>query len=885
MSKRDRELNAEIEHHLQALAAELERQGVAPAEAMRRARIEFGAIEAIKDECREERRGNWLLDLGRDMRQALRMLRRSPVLAAAAVLSLALGIGGNTAIFTLIDCLLLRALPVERPSELFAVKWRSVKNPEDAVVRMMNGSVDKARDGQGGVVGDPFSFRAFEALQRTMQVAGYLGAQPASVNATGVAEAVSVQPVSGNYYGLLGVAAYRGRLIQPEDDRAGAPMVVVASHRFWRNQLAADAGLVGKTIRINNQAFQLIGVTPPEFFGIEVGANPELSLPLRHAAILGGSLNAANAPYTNDTFWWVKVLARVPVAGVSLDAGNATLRGSLAAEPKSAETMPRLWLEPAADSLSEIRKQFSRPLQVLMGMMALVLFIASANVANLLLARAVARDKEILVRLSLGATAGRLTRQFLAEFLVLALVGAVLAVGFAYGLVELLVPLLPGQSAITLTDGDPLQWRVLGFTSLVALLVTLVFGMGPALQAARRSLTAGPSRVRSRLTGGLVVSQVALATVLIVGAGLFATTLRKLHQAELGFEKERLIVFSVDALQSGKTGPQIYPLYRELQRQLAALPGVTMASASQVRPMSGAGWWAVGRAKGAAEPTNFAMHTTLPGYMETLGVKMREGRTLGEADLEVPLGRVVINETLARQLFKDQRAVGQTFHLGWQPTAPLVEVVGVARDARYESVREKMKPTVYMLLPPKGQFDFADVTYTVRTAMEPTAMMGSIRKVAAGLDPNLPLVQFRTMEEQIDDLLRQDRLFAWLCGGFALLALLLAALGLFGVLVYRVNRRTTELGIRQALGAPRWGLWRMVMGEGARWIALGAVLGSMAAWQMTKLIQSSMFGFQANDLRYWVAPMALLLVVAAVAVAVPAWRACRVDPMEALRRD
>jgi predicted permease len=878
MSRADQQLHDEFEHHLRLRAEELERAGIPPTEALRQARLEFGPIESLKEECREQRPANWLFDLGRDMRHTLRMLRRSPVLAAAAVLSLGLGIGGNTAIFTLIDSLLLSELPVERPSELYAVKWKAEKDPP---MRMANGAVDKAPLGESGSIGNPFSYPAYERLRDQMTLAGFQNAQLANVNATGHAESTSVQAVSSNYHSLLGVPPYRGRLLRLTDDQPGAPAVAIASYRYWKNQLASDPLAIGRTIRINSHAVELVGVTPPSFYGHEVGAYPDLTVPLRQVPLLGGALREKDQPFTNADFWWVKLIARLPNAASPTDRQNAALLASLSTAPSDPQSTPTLRFEPAAASLSEIRRQFSEPLQVLMGMMVLVLFIASANVANLLLARAVARDKEILVRLSLGASPGRLMRQFLAEFLVLALLGSILAVVFANGLVGLLIPLLPGREEIQLLDGGAPNVRILAFTASVALLVTLLFGIWPARQAATRQLQPGLPQRKTRLTGALLVSQVAIATVLIVGAGLFAATLRNLYRTEYGFDKQRLLLFTVDALQAGTKPTDAYPFYREFQRRLEALPGVTLASASFIRPMGGGGWWDTCRVPGNPKPVPYAVHPSLPNYPETLALQLRAGRLLVEADQKAPIQRVVINQSLARKLFGTEDAVGRTFQQGWRDSGPLTEVVGVVADARYEHVRGDWTPTAYRLLVPDKEFEYGELNYVIRTAVDPTTLATAIR----ALNPNLPLVDLRTMDQQVDTLLRQERLFALLCGGFALLALLLASLGLFGVLSYRVNRRQTELGIRLALGAPRFALWRMVVAEGWRWVAAGAVLGLLGAAQLTKLVQSYLYGLEAADPSNWLAPLGLLLASAAVAVALPAWRACRLDPMTALRRE
>lgn len=863
-------------------AEELERTGLPPAEALRQARLEFGPIESLKEDCREQRRANWLFDLGRDMRQALRMMRRSPVLAAAAVLSLGLGIGGNTAIFTLIDSLLLRELPVARPSELYAVKWKAEKDPP---LRMIDGAVVKAPLGETGMIGNPFSFAAYVQIRDHMPVAGFINSQVASVSANGRAESATVQAVSGNYHSLLGVPPYRGRLLRADDDSPGAPPIAVVSHRYWTNQLSSDPLAVGRTVRVNNHAFEVIGVTPPSFYGHEVGAYPDLTVPLRQVPLLGGHLQERDQPFTNGGYWWVKLIARIPNGAPPTERQNAAFLATLTEKPVDAQSTPALRFEPAAESLSDIRRQSSVPLQMLLGMTVLVLLIASANVANLLLARAVAREREILVRLSLGASAGRLMRQFLAEFLVLALFGAALAILFANGLVGWLVPLLPGQREVHLLDGGAPNLHILLFTAAIALLITLFFGIWPAHQAATRQLQPGVPKRKARLTGALLVSQVALATVLIVVAGLFAATLRNLYRTEFGFPKERLVLFTVDALQSGTKPAQAYPFYRDLQRRLEALPGVTMASASLIRPMSGGGWWDAGRISGATKLVRYAVHPTLPSYQETLGLQLQAGRMLVEADQKAPVQRVVLNQTLARAMFGTEDAVGRTFQHGGRGSGPLTEVVGVVADARYENVRGNWTPTLYRLLVPDRDFEFGNLTFVVRTAVEPTSLATAIRTAVRELNPDLPVIELRSMDQQVDTLLRQERLFALLCGGFALLALLLASLGLFGVLSYRVNRRQTELGIRLALGAPRFALWRMVVAEGWRWVAVGAVLGLAGAAQLTKLVQSYLYGLQASDLSNWIAPLALLFGSAAIAVAVPAWRACRLDPMTALRRD
>lgn len=878
MNPKDQELNAELDHHLRALTADLEKKGHSPAEALRRARLAFGPLESIKDECRDERRGNWLFDLGRDMRHALRMLRRSPVLAAVAVLSLGLAIGANTAIFTLIDCLLLRSLPVEAPEQLQVVKWTSAKHPDDAVVKTMNGSVDDDH----GYVGDPFSYPAYLALRAQMPLAGYLRADLCAVRAGGAAETAMVQPTSGNYYALLGVRPFRGRLLVGADDASNAPPVAVVSYRYWTRSLAADPAAIGRTLQINNRQFQIVGVTPAEFFGHEIGSYPDITIPLTQVTVLGGSVAEKNQPFTNRMFWWVKLITRAPVAEVG--RLNATLVNSLAVPPGRPETTPSLRFEPAAESLSGVRREFSEPLRILMFMVALVLVIASANVANLLLARAVAREKEITTRLALGASTGRLMRQFLAEFLVLACLGSLLSLAIAYGLVQAILPLVPGRGEVAILESGPWNPRILAFTAGVSLLVTLLFGLWPARQAAFRRLSATTPKLR--LTGALVVGQVALATVLILGAGLFVQTLRNLYNSQLGFAKDRLILFTVDVLQTGAATKAAYPFYREMQRTLAALPGVEAVSASQVRPLTNGGYWnRAHSAPGAGVEKRFgtAVHPSLPGYLETLGVAVTQGRTLTEGD--GPLHRVVINDVFAEKMFATPNPIGQTFRLAGDPKAPLFEVVGLARNARYEKVRGELSPIVYRVLVPDSDFDYGEMTFAVRTYSNPASLLPAIRETVARLNPNLPLVEVRTLDQQIEDHLRQERLFALLCGGFAVLAVVLAALGLFGVLAYRVNRRQAELGIRLALGAPRLRLWWMVVGEGWRWLAIGLGIGAVGAKYSTSLVQKFLYGLQAEEYANWAAPIAVLVLVGTMAVAVPAWRACRVDPMVALRQD
>ena len=860
MTPEDRKLQAEMDDHLRAHAADLEAQGLPPAEAMRQARIAFGSVESIKEECRDQRPGNWLFDLGRDMHYAWRMLRRSPVLAATAVLSLGLGIGANTAIFTIIDCLMLRSLPVERPEELFAVKWQSKKHPDDAVIRSANGS----SQGKDLMVANFFSVASYDAIRAKIQVAGFLEPSSASVRVDGPAETARVQLVSGNYYSLLGVNAYRGRLLLPSDDEANATPTAVVSHRFWRKH----PEIVGTSIRINNREFQVVGATPPEFFGHEIGVYPDIATPLRQSI---------TAELSSPLFWWVKLIGRFETKP-DLEPLNALLVHSLVATPSSADTTPALRLEPAADSLSGLRRQFSEPLRILMLMVALVLFIASANVANLLLARAVAREKEIQIRLALGASVSRLTRQFLAEFLLLALLGAAFSLGIAYALVQAILPLVPGRGEIALLDNSPLNLRILGFTTSVSLFITILFGLWPARQAAKTRLVTGSPK---RFSGALVVMQVALATVLVLGAGFFVKSLRNLNDQPLGFLRERLLLFSVNVLQTGTPSAAAGPFYLELQRRIRQLPGVSQASASLVRPMTDGGYYS----RIILPDKKFvqaALHPSLPGFQEALGVGLRAGRMLTASD---PLDRVVINETLARKVFGQGNPVGASLQLGGRPPFKMVEVVGVARDARYERIRGDIPGVLYRLLDPATDFRGGALTFAVRTAQDPNKLLPEIRKIASDMNHDMPLVDVRTLDEQVDDLLRQERLFALLCGGFAGLALLLAALGLFGVLAYRVNRRQTELGIRLALGAPRFGLWRMVLMEGWRWLAIGTAAGVLAAYQGVSYVQSFLYGLQAAEFQNWVTPLATLFLVGTAAIAIPAWRACRVDPMVALRND
>jgi predicted permease len=841
-------------------------------------------------------------EMFQDLRYGVRMLLKHKAVTGVAALSLALGIGANTALFSLVDAVLLKMLPVKNPEELVLFKWLSGPN-------RMAGTVDgiTATDPETGLRGSAsFSyatFTQFRAHNQTLtDIFAFAPVQQLNVNIGGQAEIAGGQLVSGNYYAGLGVPALLGRTILDEDDRAGAQPVAVLSHRYWQRRFGGDAAIIGQTINVNNTPCAVIGVMPPAFVGaLQVGEAPDLSLALATEP----RLRQGGSSLTQPWLWWVRVMGRLK-PGVNAEAARASLEGvfqrsaaegwealppqrrtSQNAGPRDA---PHLRLTPGGQGLTEARAAYAQPLKILLVVVGLALLIACANVANLLLARAEARRKEIAVRLALGAGRARLIRQLLTESVLLASLGGVGGLLFAWWMKDLLLMWHPWYASGLQLDLR-LDWRVFGFTTAMSLLTGALFGLAPALRATRVELApalkenAGGASRRARLSQALVVAQVAMSLALLVGAGLFARTLRNLSNVEVGFNRDNLLLFRVDPRLNNYRDEQIADLYERMVTRLEAVPGVRAASFARHPLLSGSamrdGINVQGQPSRGGNNGVYVMRVHA-NFFATMEMSLQAGRSLRAQDDHRAPRVAVINQAVARKFFGHDNPLGQRFGFGAPENNSQIEIVGVVSDAKYTSLRQENPATVYI---PYTQERPTQMNFAVRAAGDPTALVASIRAAVREVDGNLPLFDIKTQRRQAEESLAQERLFARLTGFFAALALVLSAIGVYGVLAHTVAQRTREIGIRMALGATRRAVVRLVVAQGMGLVLVGVALGVAGALALTRLVASMLFGVRAHDPLTFGAVVLLLAGVALLACYAPARRAARIDPLQALRHD
>jgi len=812
-----------------------------------------------------------------DLRYALRQLRKDPGFTAVAVLSLALGIGANTAIFGLIDAVLLKNMPVKDPKELVQVIRI---DPRWGVAFFLSyPAFERFRDHN----------RAFTGMFAVTGISGM------KIRLNGQTEQVDGQFVSGTFYSVLGVGAIQGRTFTADDDRIpGGHPVAVLSHSYWKRRFALDPSVVGKTLTLDRTLYTVIGVTPPEFFGVSVGRSPDIYLPLRmHTSFLAG-------PLSN----WLQVMARLR-PGVIQEQAQVELAGlfsqQLAEIPRSDWTLhdqrellaQRVEVTSAGNGLSDLRRQFSKPLWILMAVVGLVLLISCANVASLLLARAAARQKEIAVRLAIGAGRGRLIRQLLTESILLAALAGSSGLLLAYWTGDLLVTFMSRREAPIVIDLHP-DLRVLLFTVGLSIAAGILFGLAPALRASSVNLTPAlkqetlydVARRFPRLGRALVVTQVAVSLFLLIGAGLFIRTLQNLKTLDAGFKRENLLLFSMDATESGYKGIRIGNLYQQVLERLKALPGVREASLSLVTPIEGGGWSASVRVSGYAARPDEDMIVYLnrvgPEFFGTLGMQVLQGRDFDARDHQNSERVALINETMARYFFGTESPIGKHFGWGDAEDRSDFEIVGVVKDAKYPNLRTATPRTAYV-------YAFQDLQslgwthFEVRTMGNPTTVISRIRTEIQSIDKSLTVSGFRTLDQQVNDSLREERLIATLSSAFGFLALLLASIGLYGTLSYAVSRRVKEIGIRMALGARQADVLWLVLREATVLVLCGAGVGLIAATAMNRLIASMLFGLTPSDPMALFIATSVLLAVALLAAWLPARRASKVDPMVALR--
>jgi len=831
--------------------------------------------------------------LAQDLRYALRTFRKSPVFVLVAVLSLAFGIGANTAIFTLVDQVLLRLLPV--------------KDPQQLVLLWGRGPHYGSNNGRYKI-----SYPMYEDFRDHNQVfSGMLckWTTSMSVSSEGRTERVDGELVSGSFFQVLGVGAALGRVFSAEDDKTpgGAPYAVI-SYRYWLNRYAGKPDVIGKRVLVNGYPLTIIGVSQAGFDGTDPGTSPQIRVPIMMKAEMDQVGSSFSYNFKSRRGRWVNVFARLK-PGVTLAQAKAALQPYFHqmlemevqekefahAAPETRQRFLTMWMDllPAAKGDSNLRRQFSSPLLVLTAIVGLVLLIACANVANLLIARATARQKEIAVRLALGASRSRIVSQLLVESLLLALTGGVAGVALAMWMDRALVAFLPtGDSAITISTTPDL--RILLFSLAVSLLTGVIFGLIPALQSTRPQLAQTLKDQVGSIAGGssvglrkaLVAAQVTLSLLLLIGAGLFIRSLKNLKDLDPGFQTANLVEFEMNPARSGYQPERSLDFYRQLRENLDAVPGVESSALAVMAILTGDEWDQSVSIEGFAhKPTETPdphMQFITPNYFKTLNIPILQGRDFRMTDANGAPKVCIVNDKFAKRYFKDGIAVGRHIGMGGDPGTKLdVEIIGVVRDTKYESMRDEVPLLVYR---PYNQVEFViGMMAYVRTSRQPEQAFSSIRQVVNGLDANLPVSQMKTLEVQQEESLITERLVATLSSGFGILATLLAAIGLYGVMAYTVAMRTREIGVRMALGAAASDVIWLVMKEVLLLAGIGIAIGLPAALALTRFAKSQLYGIEPNDALTIAISTAGIALVAILSGYIPARRATMVDPMCALR--
>jgi len=1001
MSRRKRmleELDQDIRDHIERETQDNIGRGMPPEEARYAAMRKFGNVTQVKEDTREVWSFVWLEQLWQDIHFGLRMLRKSPGFAAVAILTLALGIGANTAIFSLIDAVMLRSLPVENPSQLVLLQW-GARNAPNIHGYMTSGDCPmNLRPGAANPTGCSFSEPTFREIARAnvfSATAAFANSGRLNLTGNGPATVINGQLVSGDFFRTMGLKATAGRLFDAADDTLSAAPVAVLNYGYWQSAFGGSRDVVGHTIELNSVPFTIIGIAEQRFTGITPGSDYDVWLPLSDAQRITDPTRWQNRS-GDASNWWLTIIGRLkpgtqvaqaqavvsglflnemlhgsvplfhtgepvgpPIPGQGAPAGGGVqfrremLSGGapapaggkgptgvpapsrsggnkpfilpapqgapptdrqsapeMSSGPKTLLTVadsPQVTLVPAQTGLTGARTRYSNPLYVLMLAVGIILMIACANVAGLILARAAARQKEMAVRLALGAGRPRVVRQLLTESVMLSVLGGVLGILFAYWGAHAIVSFVSSNQTRPLGFATGVDLRVLGFTVAVSLLTGILFGVAPTFRSARVDLTPAlkegeRSAPSSGHAGGkwfsignaLVVTQVALAIVVLVGAGLLVRTLQNLRSIDVGFDSHNVLIFGIDPTLIGYKGPQVDAFYRDLQGRLSEIPGVKSASYSMGPLLSGGLMITMFHWPGAPQDQSSEadMLPVGPNFFETLHIPFLAGRGFNASDFKLSASNsaatptsaptpVIVNQVFVEKYLGKEYPLGKRFGQSAGdangPASPGYEIIGLARDAKYSDLRREIHPMMYMPQSAGG------ASFELRTAADPQAILPAVREVVAQVNANLPLFDVKTESEQIDRLLFQERLVARLSGFFGLLALVLACVGLYGLLSYEVSRRTREIGIRMALGARPESVLKLVLRQGVVLAIIGAAVGIGVALGVTRYLASMLYNVHANDPVTMIAVAILLMLVALAACYVPARRAMRVDPMVALR--
>jgi predicted permease len=862
-------LDKELRYHFERLVRDAVAEGVDPDEARRRARLEFGGLEQVKDDCRDIR-SRWLEDFAKDLRYAARTLRRSPGFLAVAVLSLALGMGANTAIFSLIDAVMLRAMPVRDPGRLVQITRYEP-------------------DGKPGVV-SYFLWEYFRDHLKSISGASAEMSGTGAIVMDGMEEVVQWELVSGSHFALLGVRPAAGRLLNPADDQfsPAAPSAVI-SYRFWQRHFGLNPAAIGKTCATNDRVYTIVGVTPPQYRGMRLGRDPDVTLPL--------NMQLSEARRKESDLHFLTMLGRL-APGVTVQQANAELQvlwqdyvarllPSVPEKERPRVLAQKVAVLSAQEGINPLKNNYADALLILMGIVGLVLLLACTNLSGLLVARAAAREREIAIRLAIGAGGARLMRQFFAESFVLAVLGGSAGLLLARWFTSVLVTMMAnGETLLLSTAAD---WRVLAFTGAISFAVCILAGLAPALHALRGSLNPGLKQARGgghpRLGKVLVMAQVAISMVLVVGATLFVSTVVKLYRTDRGMRTDGVLVFDT---RSRHLFPQerAWAIQTTIVDRVRSLPGVTGASASVILPIGGNFWTrgvqVEGYTFGANESEDVAFNVVAPRYFITLGTTLFAGREFDEHDTLTSPPVAIVNQSFASYFF------GNRSPLGRRVTSVNVayEIVGVVGDAKYRDLREGVIKTMYISWMQRKGDQPGGYRYLARVAgSDPMRLASSLERLVRDVDPALRVRTAHAYSELVDQSLVTERILGTLGGFFGLLALLIACLGIFGVMAFQVSRRTNEIGLRVALGASRGGIVGMVLRDVVGMVAAGSVVGGTAALAVTGLTRKMLFGVTPTDPVVFAAAFALLAGAAFAAAWLPARRASRVDPMVALRHE
>ena len=887
----DRELDEELESHLALLAEHFVRRGLSPDEARYAARKQFGGVTQMKNELRERSRFRPLETLLQDSRYVLRQFRKSPLFAIAAILTLALGIGANTAIFTLVDQLILRLLPIKDPQHVVALAAQGQYYGDNMGVNVLSYTMYQTLRDQNQVFSQMMCHRSmpFTAMLRSES------------------DVLSGELVSGNYFSLLGIRSAAGRVFNSNDDlHLNAHPAAVLSYGYWKRRFAGSNQVIGRTLLVNNYPLTIIGISQPGFDGLEPSLPAQIFVPM--------SMTPALFPHSDFSqmfeprLRWVNVYGRLK-PGLTLERARAGLQplfhqmlqaevlqaGFAHATPydKQQFLKMRLTVIPGGQGNTILRQQYEKPLWLLAGVTGFVLLIACANLASLLAARAAVRQKEIAVRLAIGSSRARIIQQLLTESLLLALVGGLAGITLAIVMVKNLLAFLPeNRNGYSLSSSPDL--RMLAFALGLSFLTGLVFGLIPALQAARPDIADTLKAKAASVTGGaahihfrklLVAAQITLSLLLLIGASLFIRSLVNLHSVNPGFQTQNLLQFDMDLGSIGYDRPRANAFYTQLEMRLEHLPGVAAAGIASNPVLADSDWESVilvaGHQNKPGEATHAYINRVSPGYFKTLGIHLLSGRAFRESDTPDSPKVVVVSASFAQHYFGQKSALGHRIGRGFDPSTPTdMEIVGVVNDIDYQDLRQKESRQVYLCAP---QGYNLETTVYLNVKGDPRAVLAGVRRVVRQMEPNAPVMNMKTVEHQLEESLVTERMIASLSTVFTILAVALAILGLYGVMAYMVTQRAREIGIRVALGAQFGNVVWLVMREVVLLVVAGIAVAVPLALTLSRFIASELYGIKASDPISIAAAALLLAGIAMLAGFVPARRAASSDPLHILR--